>query len=271
VEKRVTPMIHVPDVRATVDWYKSIGFDVVATYGDGTGENFIFAIVSFGETQVMFNTEGEPSDKHRREVDLYVYTDNVDELYETLKDRVDVIDAPCDRFYGMRELIIRDLNRFWITFGQESLHSMLMSGIYEGDVERVRQALHTKAVMHDTLNVAFAFASATEKRNDQILKLLVNAGAQPLPHVDLATLESYAGSYKGEHGAAAEVTVKDGRLFVTPAGDQTMSLWPLDQRTFTPVAMAGAKLTFRVENGEAVGVTLDHEGHPIELVQTKPD
>ena len=265
MEKRVTPMIHVPDVRATVEWYKHIGFDVVATYGDGTGENFSFAIMSFGTTKVMFNTDGEPSDKGRREVDLYVYTDNVDELYETLKDSVDVIDAPCDRFYGMRELIIRDLNRFWITFGQESLHSMLMGGIYEGDAERVRNALHTKAVTHDTLNVAFAFASATEKRNDEVLKLLVDAGAQPLPQVDLATLESYAGSYGGEHGAFAEVTVKDGRLFVTPAGDQTMSLWPLDQRTFTPVAMAGATLTFKTEDGKTLGLILNHEGHPVTL------
>jgi Domain of unknown function (DUF3471) len=265
VEKRVTPMIHVPDVRATVEWYLSIGFEVVATYGDGTGENFSFAIMSFGTTKVMFNTDGEPSDKHRREVDLYVYTDNVDELYETLKDRVDVIDEPCDRFYGMRELIIRDLNRFWITFGQESLHSMLIGGIYEGEVERVRRALKTGAVKSQTLNVALAFASATEKSDPQIVELLTAAGAQPLPQVDLATLESYAGSYKGEHGAAAEVTVKDGRLFVTPAGDETMSLWPLDQRTFTPVAMAGATLTFNVENGKALGLTLNHEGHPVVL------
>ena len=258
-------MIHVPDVRATVEWYQSIGFDVVATYGDGTGENFSFAIMSFGTTKVMFNTDGEPSDKHRREVDLYVYTDNVDELYETLKDRVDVIDAPCDRFYGMRELIIRDLNRFWITFGQESLHSMLIGGIYEGDAERVRKALDIGAVKAETLNVALAFASTTEKSSAQIIELLTTAGAQPLPHVDLPTLESYAGSYKGDHGAAAEVTVKDGRLFVTPAGDQTMSLWPLDQRTFTPVAMAGAKLTFEVENGKALRLILNHEGHPVTL------
>lgn len=265
MEKRVTPMIHVPDVRATVEWYKNIGFDVVSTYGDGTGDNFSFAILSFGATKVMFNTDGEPSDKHRREVDLYVYTDNVDELYRTLKDRVDVIDAPCDRFYGMRELIIRDLNRFWITFGQESLHSLLMGGIHEGDAERVRQALVSGAVKPQTLNVALAFASATEKSNPQIVEMLTAAGAQPLPHVDLATLESYAGSYTGEHGAAAEVTVKDGRLFVTPAGDQTMSLWPLDQRTFTPVALAGATLTFQIENGKALGLILNHEGHPITL------
>jgi hypothetical protein len=258
-------MIHVPDVRATVEWYQNIGFEVVATYGDGTGENFIFSIMSFGATRVMFNTDGEPSDKHRREVDLYVYTDNVDELYATLKDRVDVIDEPCDRFYGMRELIIRDLNRFWITFGQESLHSLLMGGIYEGDAERVRKALDSGAVRPETLNIARAFASATEKSNAQIVEMLTVAGAQPVPEVDVATLESYAGSYKGDHGAAAEVTVKDGRLFVTPAGDETMSLWPLDQRTFTFVAMAGAKLTFNVEDGKTLGLMLNHEGHPVLL------
>jgi len=27
--RRVTPMIHVPDVRATIDWYKSLDFNVV--------------------------------------------------------------------------------------------------------------------------------------------------------------------------------------------------------------------------------------------------
>ena len=112
-------MIHVPDVRATVAWYERIGFTVGATYGDETGQNFSFAIMSFGDTEVMFNTGGETSEKRRREVDLYVYTDNVDELYEDLKARADVIEKPHDTFYGMRELIIRDINRFWITFGQE--------------------------------------------------------------------------------------------------------------------------------------------------------
>src|ERR1043166_916283 len=129
--KKVVPMIHVPDVRATVEWYQQIGFDVLATYGNETGENFSFAIVSFGETQVMFNTDGQTSDRHRREVDLYIYTDDVAELYESLKERVDVVQPPHNTFYGMRELIIRDLNRFWITFAQESAFAALMGGIYE--------------------------------------------------------------------------------------------------------------------------------------------
>ena len=88
-------MIHLPDVRATVTWYEKIGFTVKATYADETGDNFCFAIMSFGEaTEVMFNTDGETSDSRRREVDLYVYTDNVDELYERLKDSFDIVEKP---------------------------------------------------------------------------------------------------------------------------------------------------------------------------------
>ena len=258
-------MIHVPDVRATVAWYESIGFTTGATYGDETGENFSFAIMSFGDTEVMFNTDGETSEKWRREVDLYVYTDNVDELYENLKARVDVIEKPHDKFYGMRELIIRDINRFWITFGQQSVYSMLIGGIYEGDSERVRRALDSGKVKPDTLNIAFAFASATEKRSDEIIAMLAAAGAQPPPQIDLATLESYAGSYKGEHGIADEITVKDGRLFATPVGQEAMSVWPLDQVTFKPVAMEGASLKFEVENGKAVALILTHNGHSLKL------
>lgn len=112
-------MIHVPDVRATVDWYRRIGFAVRATYDDGTPTGFSFAIMSFGESEVMFNQGGATSDKRRREVDLYLETDNIDEVYDLLKDRVDVVETPGDKFYGMREFIIRDLNRFWITFGQQ--------------------------------------------------------------------------------------------------------------------------------------------------------
>jgi len=119
MSKTLVPMIHVPDVRATVEWYQSIGFDTLNTYENGTPDGLSFAIMSFGNGQVMFNQGGQTSDKRRREVDLYVYTDDVDQIYERLKGRVDIIEPPHDTFYGMREVIFRDLNRFWITFAQE--------------------------------------------------------------------------------------------------------------------------------------------------------
>lgn len=114
----LTPMIHVPDVRATVDWYKQMGFTVTDTYGDG-GDGLSFAILAFGGSQVMFNSGGNSSAQRRREVDLYLNVGHVDELHERLRDSVDIIEDLHDTFYGMREFIIRDLNGFWITFGQD--------------------------------------------------------------------------------------------------------------------------------------------------------
>lgn len=114
--ERVVPMIHVPEVRATAEWYRTLGFTVDRT-NEVDGE-MDWATLSFGSTEIMVNAGGQPSSNHRREVDLYVHTDGVDALYERLKDRVDVVEGLHDTFYGMREFTIRDLNRFWITFGQ---------------------------------------------------------------------------------------------------------------------------------------------------------
>jgi uncharacterized glyoxalase superfamily protein PhnB len=118
VQKKVVPMFHVPDVRRTVEWYREIGFDVTETHDDNSG-GLSFAIVSFGGAEVMFNSGGSLSPRHRREVDLYAYIEDVDTFYEQIKDRVEIVEAPHNMFYGMREVIVRDLNGFWITFGHE--------------------------------------------------------------------------------------------------------------------------------------------------------
>jgi uncharacterized glyoxalase superfamily protein PhnB len=116
--RAATPMIHVPDVRATAAWYESIGFTILETYDDGVG-GLSFAILSAGATRVMFNQGGRPSAEHRRQVDLYVDVDDVDALFTSLSGRAEVVKPPHDTHYGIRELIVRDLNRFWITFGKD--------------------------------------------------------------------------------------------------------------------------------------------------------
>jgi uncharacterized glyoxalase superfamily protein PhnB len=111
-------MIHVPNVRATVDWYQGVGFKLNYSFDDG-GDGLSFAGLSFGEGEVIFSSGGQPSEQRRREVDLSVYADNIEDLYESLKDGVEIIEGLHDTFYGMREFIIRDINRFWVTFGQD--------------------------------------------------------------------------------------------------------------------------------------------------------
>jgi uncharacterized glyoxalase superfamily protein PhnB len=116
MQQSVVPMIHVPDVRAAVEWYVSIGFRAVR-YNEEDGE-MNWALLSLGNSEVMFNSGGKASGEPRREVDLYVHCESVDEVFERIGGRIEVVEGLHDTFYGMREFIVRDLNRFWITFGQ---------------------------------------------------------------------------------------------------------------------------------------------------------
>jgi uncharacterized glyoxalase superfamily protein PhnB len=109
-------MIHVPDVSAAVDWYISIGFKLGRVNEEDGEVNW--AALSYEDSELMLESGGKTSTAQRREIDLYIRVSNIDQLYGHLKDRIQVVEALHDTFYGMREFIVRDLNGFWITFGQ---------------------------------------------------------------------------------------------------------------------------------------------------------
>lgn len=75
----VVPMIHVPDVQATINWYVSIGFKMIHLNDEDSEVNW--AKLSLGNSEVMFSAGGNALDKKRREVDLYITTDRVNELF----------------------------------------------------------------------------------------------------------------------------------------------------------------------------------------------
>ncbi|HXD34438.1 MAG TPA: VOC family protein [Pyrinomonadaceae bacterium] len=265
--ERVTPMIHVPDVAATVEWYRNIGFTVDATYGHD-GEGMSFAVLSFGSTQVMFNQGGRPNKRERREVDLYVYANNIDDIYERLKDRTDVIDGPHDTFYGAREFIIRDCNRFWITFGQTSSFGMLMNAVQERDYEAVRAALEvaTKSGGLTSQRLTNALVAATTSdNNDQIAELLKQAGAVMPPELDEERLQRHVGEYKSDNGMEVEILLEGGKLFAVPAGDSRINLVAEDETTFRPTYLEGISITFSVDDGKTTGFVFQQEEHTIEL------
>src|SRR6185312_1820502 len=58
--KRLAPMIPVPDIAATLDWYKSIGFDEVSRYSDGA--LVTFGMVRYGSGQILINGSGKAGD-----------------------------------------------------------------------------------------------------------------------------------------------------------------------------------------------------------------
>jgi uncharacterized glyoxalase superfamily protein PhnB len=116
MSQTVVPMIHVPDVRSAVNWYKSIGFQLART-NEVDGE-MDWAKLTFENSELMFSSGGKPGGAHRREVDLYITTNHVDAVFRRLEKQVEVVESPYDTFYGMHEFTIRDCNGFWITFGE---------------------------------------------------------------------------------------------------------------------------------------------------------
>jgi ankyrin repeat protein len=130
--RKGVPMIHVPDVARTLEWYASIGFTEVARYEDDGLVNF--GIVSFGKAELLLNMHGKAG---AHDVSLWFYTDQIDDLYQLVKARqLDAAQAALagqsdahegiefaqdieDMFYGARQFCIRDVNGYELYFIQE--------------------------------------------------------------------------------------------------------------------------------------------------------
>jgi hypothetical protein len=129
--KKGVPMISVPDIARTLDWYASIGFKEMARYEEDGLVNF--GMVSFGKAELMFNMHGKAGP---HDVSLWFYTDKIDSLYRLLKSRqlraaqATLAGQPGDQkeiefeedmyepFYGGRQFSIRDLNKYILVFLQ---------------------------------------------------------------------------------------------------------------------------------------------------------
>ncbi len=136
----------------------------------------------------------------------------------------------------------------------EDVDDVLVTGTQQGNEELVKIALDRGGVKPETLTVALV--TATEAKNAAISEMLTKAGAKPPIEVDAATLQSYAGKYKGDPGPEATVTVKDGKLMVAGFSRQPQPLMALDNTTFRPIAFGGLKVIFNVEAGKVTGMVL---------------
>jgi hypothetical protein len=77
----------------------------------------------------------------------------------------------------------------------------------------------------------------------------------PMIHVPYvrATVDWYSG--------IGNVTLKDGKLFAAPGGQQPLSLVAIDQTTFRPIAFDNfGTVTFNIEVGQTTGCVLKYGG-----------
>jgi hypothetical protein len=112
----IRPMLHVPDVRTTAHWYASIGFTIRAVHEEGGVIDW--ASLVLGQSEVMLNCGGRTTTEERRDVDLYITVSDVEEAFARVTPLAELVEGLHDTEYGMREFIVRDCNRFWLTFGQ---------------------------------------------------------------------------------------------------------------------------------------------------------
>jgi ankyrin repeat protein/catechol 2,3-dioxygenase-like lactoylglutathione lyase family enzyme len=131
---KLTPMLGVPDMEATVDWYRSIGFELAGSHAAEGGMDW--ASVTFGGAEIMFVPSGEAWRESTAGPSLWFRTERLDELYSLFKhwqlERAraalaeEATDAPevsftvdlYTAFYGQREFGIRDPNGVKLYFYQ---------------------------------------------------------------------------------------------------------------------------------------------------------
>jgi hypothetical protein len=102
-----------------------------------------------------------------------------------------------------------------------------------------------------SLTTALWIASSGGEENEQVLALLMKAGAVPPPNVDV---NIFGGRYKGEK-LDVQMIIEDGKLLAVPSGGRPISLMPVGQNVFKPIHSQDITVTFNVED-RSVGFTL---------------
>ena len=120
---RLTPMLEVDDLTATIAFYTDVlGFEVLATWPPDGAPGW--AHLGCGDAHVMFSGRhshgpGEEDHQHGGELPgaLYCYAPDIDALYTELSSRTE-LEPPRVTDYQMKEISIRDPNGFLLIFGQ---------------------------------------------------------------------------------------------------------------------------------------------------------
>lgn len=114
------PMLETDSVAQTIEYYTNIlGFKVNAILRGEADEPFWCNLEKDG-TALMFNARGaEPHFPHPMLTgSLYFNSDDINALWQELKDKTAVEYPIQDFFYEMREFAIRDPNGYLLQFGQ---------------------------------------------------------------------------------------------------------------------------------------------------------
>jgi uncharacterized glyoxalase superfamily protein PhnB len=124
---RASPVLGVRHVRKAAEYYRDVlGFSLDPVHGvfEPTGDEpgGVYAIVKRAGVWIHFQIRrGEVPQRRREsiECDVYLYVDDVDALYAELQGRgANVLSPPSVAPYGLKEIVVEDLNGYRLVFGQ---------------------------------------------------------------------------------------------------------------------------------------------------------
>jgi hypothetical protein len=120
----LSPNIFVNNMDETLDFYRSIGFQLIMTVPE-TGNDLVWAMMTNGEVTFMFQTfaslgEELPniSRKSGGSLLFYINIKKIREFFELIKDKVNVLKGLDKTFYGATEFSILDNNNYVLTFAE---------------------------------------------------------------------------------------------------------------------------------------------------------
>ena len=112
--KGLVPMLGTLNLQQTIKFYKeNLGFECRGMYPDG--ENPCWASLWNGDVEIAFSMHDKPLSMTGT---IYIYVEKVDEIWNLLKDKVEIVYPLEDMGYEMREFGIKDCNGYILNIGE---------------------------------------------------------------------------------------------------------------------------------------------------------
>jgi uncharacterized glyoxalase superfamily protein PhnB len=122
----LSPNLFVSDIRATIEFYKSLGFNLVMSVPADSDDNLVWAMVTSGNVTFMFQTFQSLGDtlpmisrQNGGSLLFYIRIKSIRSFFESIKDKVNVVHGLQKTFYGATEFSITDPNNYLLTFAED--------------------------------------------------------------------------------------------------------------------------------------------------------
>lgn len=120
----LTPNIFTHDMKASVAFYKVLGFNITMQVPE-EGDELVWVNLTHGSVSIMlqsFDSLGaelpEVSRTDCASLLLYINVKNIRGFFEEIKDKVTVLKALGTTFYGATEFSVKDSNGYVLTFAE---------------------------------------------------------------------------------------------------------------------------------------------------------